>query len=310
MDKYIEENRGYITASKLKCFMNSPEDFFYKYILEKEPLIYKENWAFKMWTAIDDLISYWKEKFDQKYFCDPWLRIDEMKDKLSVLYDAEELKGLKKPELMEKLYWDISHKINITKADKEIIFWCVNELERQPLFDKDWWYETQKTFTATYGSLKLKWTLDRYKKGEIRDTKSTKSLKSFMWERKEKLWYDISMSFYWTLVCQSSIDARNLTEDENEKPPLETPKLIFDVVQKPFPFPSRIYEIPQQEVLSVVDNTIKPALDMLDKNMKEWEKTGDTAIWTDRKFDFYKLSNCDFYPIMESAIQEKIEILQ
>jgi hypothetical protein len=48
MDKYIEENRGYITASKLKEFMRSPEQYFLKYIKEVPSLKEKEEKHFTL----------------------------------------------------------------------------------------------------------------------------------------------------------------------------------------------------------------------------------------------------------------------
>jgi len=293
MDKYIEENRWYITASKLKCFIKSPEDFFLKYIKEVPPLQNKEKKYFTLWTAIDDYISYWETEFHKKYYIDQWLRVDEMKERLIAMW--VDWGSMKKPELEDLLYWDRLSKIKLTTWDSETVMWCIKELERQPLFNKDWSYECQKTYIWQYKSLKLKWTLDRDKKEEIRDTKSTKSINSFMWEWKDKLWYDVSMSFYWVLKWKATG---------------EKSKLFFDVVQKTFPYPSRIFEIPQTDILTTVDQTIKPALDALDAIMIAYNETWDESLWKVRQKDFSKLATCDMYPIMESAIQAEVEILQ
>lgn len=296
MDKYIEENRGYITASKLKEFMKSPEHFFLKYIKEVPSLKEKEENHLKIGTAIDDFISYWENAFYKKYFIDEWLNMSEMKERLLKMWQDEELlKWLKKCDFEELLYWDRSKKIRLTAWDWETILWCVNELQRQTLFNKDGWYDCQKTFVWQYKSLKLKWTLDRYKTGEIRDTKSTANITKFIWEWKESLWYDVSMAFYWILTHKATGDK---------------PRLFFDVVQKTFPFPSRIYEIPQWDILWIIENTIVPALDTLDALMKAREETKDESIWKVRQSDFNKLASCDMFPIMESAIQEEVEILQ
>jgi hypothetical protein len=71
-DEYVIKNRGYITASKLKAFMKSPEYFFRKYILEQY-IESEESLSLKLGTAIDDLISYGQDKFDEKYFMDEGL---------------------------------------------------------------------------------------------------------------------------------------------------------------------------------------------------------------------------------------------
>jgi len=293
IDRYIEENRWYITASKLKCFIKSPEDFFLKYIKEIEPLNKKEKKHFKLWQALDDYISYWEKVFNEKYFIDEWLNKWEIEKRL--LEQWVDTKWLLVIELKELLYWDITNKIKLTKLDFETVNWCLNELTRQPLFNKDDKYIYQKTFIWQYKSLKLKCTLDRYKVWEIRDTKTTKSISSFIWDWKSKLLYDVSMSFYWVLINKAT----------NEKS-----KLLLDVVQKTFPYPSRIFEIPQWDIIETVNQTIIPALDTLDTVMKAWEETKNEDVWKVRQLDFNKLSSCEMYPIMETAIQENIEILQ
>ena len=293
VDKYIEENRGFITASKLKEFIKSPEQFFLKYIKEIPPLKSGAKKHFVLWTAIDDLISYWETKFFQKYYIDHWLRVDEMKERVLAMWIDP--KWMTKPSLESALYWDRDWKIKLTVWDWETVMWCVKELQRQPLFDANWEYECQKTYIWQYKSLKLKWTLDHDKPEMIRDTKSTASLNSFFWDWRDKLWYDVSMSFYWVLKWKATGNKS---------------RLIFDTVQKTFPYPSRIFEIPPEQILQVVDQTIIPALDALDAIMIAYEKTWNDDLWKVRQQDFKKLSDCDMYPIMESAIQENVELLQ
>lgn len=299
-DKYIEENRGYITASKLKEFMKSPEQFFLKYIKEVPQLQEKEKKCFRIWTAIDDLISYWEIKFAEKYFADEWLLKWDLIDILSIDYSLDVLKKMKLDELKELKYWEINSKIKLTKQEYEDILGCVRELYRQPLFNKGWWYECQKTYIGKYKWLELKWTLDRDKKDEFRDTKSNWNIARFEWDWKE-FWYDVSMAFYWVLKNRAT---------------WETPKAILDVVQSSFPYPSRIYELPQWDILDTVNTVIIPALDTLDVIMTAWKETGDENIWKvkptniSRELHFKNLCSCDMYPIMESAIQKEVEILQ
>lgn len=296
INSYIEENRWYITASKLKEFMKSPEQFFLKYIKELPSPKDSDERHFILWTAIDDFISYWELEFHKKYFIDEWLTIAETTERLiSIWIDPIVLKWLKAPDLKEMLYWDISSKIRLTAWEWQTVLGCVRELNRQPLFNKDWWYECQKTFIWTYKGLKLKWTLDRYKTGELRDTKSCASISSFIWDWKEKFWYDVSMSFYWVLVWKATGDK---------------PETILDVVQKTFPYASRIYKIPTEQIIATAEHTIIPALDTLDAMMTAWNETKNEDLWKVRQIDFAKLSSCDMYPIMESALQETIENLQ
>lgn len=295
-DTYIQENKWYITASKLKEFIKSPEQFFLKYIKEEEVPEQTEKKHFKIWTALDDLVSYWENEFYKKYYIDEWLTIEWIKKRLIENWSEEILlKWLTKTDLQDMLYWDLTDKIKLTPADGKQVLWMFNEMKRQKLMKLDWEYIPQKTFIGKYKSLKLKWTLDRYSIEEIRDTKSCANINQFMWEWKNKLWYDVSMSFYWILVNRAT---------KNK------PKLILDVIQKTYPYPSRVYEIPQGDIMQILDDTIIPALDALNSMMVAYEKTWKEELWKVRQSDFYKLSSCDMYPIMESAIQEDVEILQ
>lgn len=54
---YIERNRGYVTASKLKTFIKSPEAYYLEYIKEV-PLEREDSNAFILGTAFDDHLSY------------------------------------------------------------------------------------------------------------------------------------------------------------------------------------------------------------------------------------------------------------
>ena len=289
---YVEENRGYITASKLKDFIKSPEYFFLKYIKEVPDLKEEEKVCFKLGTAIDDLISYWENEFFKKYYIDEGLLKAELEDRLFNM--GVDTKGLKVEDMKALIYWDIENKKRLTAWEWETVLGCVNELRRQKLFDKDGAYNHQKTYIGKYKNLQLKGTLDRDGTEIIRDTKTTWNINKFLWEWRD-LGYDVSMTFYWVLKLKATG---------------EKSKLILDVVQKTYPYPSRIFEIPQGDILNIVDHTIIPALDTLDALMTAWEQTKDESIWKVRQKDFTKLATCDFYPIMESAIQQEVEVLQ
>lgn len=296
-DTYIEENRWFITASKLKDFMKSPEQYFLKYVKEEESPDKREKKHFVLWTALDDLVSYWKEKFSQKYYIDLWLVKAQLVERANII-TWEDCSKKVVAELKEICFWDLSEKVRLTKWDWETIFAMYDELKRQPLFNIKWEYEPQKTYNCTYWkNLKLKWTLDRdwiWKNiEELRDTKSTASIKSFIWEWKDKLHYDLSMAFYWVLKFQATWTKS---------------KLYLDVVQKTFPYASRIYEIPEQTTLEAIER-IKSALNTLDEIMTAYNATWDESVWK-VKTPFELQIDCDFYSKMETTIQENIEILQ
>jgi len=292
-DTYIEENRWFITASKLKDFMKSPEQYFLKYVKEKESPDKRDKKHFTIWTALDDLISYWETTFNQKYFVDKWLLKADLVERANII-TWEDCSKKVVAELKEICFWDLSEKIILTKWDWETLFAMYNELKRQDLFDVNWKYECQKTYTCTYWkNLKLKWTLDRDSKEKIRDTKSTQAIKSFIWDWKDKLHYDFSMAFYWILKYQST---------------WEKSELWLDVVQKTFPYASRIYKIPEQTTLSAIED-IKWALNTLDSIMTAYNETKDENVWK-VKTPFTQQIDCDFYSLMETTIQKEVEILQ
>lgn len=113
IDSYIEENRGFITASKLNCFINSPEEYFIKYVLET-PYIEKKKKCFEIGTAVDDLISYGIEAFFEKYYVDDGLTKKELVEALTEKSIPHDPKA--KNEILETLlYGDRTAKKRLTK---------------------------------------------------------------------------------------------------------------------------------------------------------------------------------------------------
>ena len=296
-DRYIEENRWFITASKLKAFMKSPEYFFIKYLKEaggvKDP-----SESMQIWNAVDYYISYWKEKFYAKYYHDLGLKKDELVKRLSWMWTNT--KWLIMKDLNALYYGDTSSKIRLTTGMYTRIIWCIEELSRQPLFDIGWDYETQKTYTVKYKSLKLKWTLDRdlTMDGEslIRDTKTTKSIRSFVYDwSNNMLWYDISMGFYWLLKkIETWLSSR----------------LVLDVVQNNAPFPSRIFIVHPNSVENAFNQKIKPALDKMNDMMVEWKETWDDNVWKESYSSLDEMMDIDLYGKMDTTIQKDMEIIQ
>lgn len=79
--QYIEENRGVITASKLKCFLRNPEEYYLQYVKEVD-LEQEDKRHFIVGSAFDDLVSYGEEFFLEKYYIDEWLVVEDLKVKL------------------------------------------------------------------------------------------------------------------------------------------------------------------------------------------------------------------------------------
>jgi len=308
-DGYIKKNRGYVTASKLKDFMKSPEFYFRKYILEQN-INGEEKTCFKLGTAIDDFISYGEEKFYEKYFIDEGLLKWDL-EKLAIekgipLGAKETVKTLK-----EKIYGD--DKIRLTAWEGQTVTRVLKEFNRQKLFDKETVYETQKTFTGKYKSLDLLGTLDRYrviteeKNGKIyvhiRDTKTTGNIRKFKFQAVEELGYDTSMSFYNLLAI---LELKR--EHDNQELKVDV-KLTLDVCQTTGQYPSRFVHLPPELVDGKIQSTIIPALETLNTMTEYWEKNKDPKIWL-VKTPFEDTIDLDLYGEMETTIQEEFDWLE
>lgn len=53
---YLDQNRGFFTASKLKCYKKNPEEYYLQYV--KEVHVEKNERHFIIGTAFDDLVTY------------------------------------------------------------------------------------------------------------------------------------------------------------------------------------------------------------------------------------------------------------
>ena len=87
--EYLDKNRWFITASKLKYFLTYwPEAYYYKYV--KEIILEeKEKDYYLVGTAFDDLVSFREDKFFDKYYIDDGsLKEDLVKrcDELGIKY--------------------------------------------------------------------------------------------------------------------------------------------------------------------------------------------------------------------------------
>lgn len=299
-NSYIIKTRWCITASKLKDYIINPELFYLKYIIESPVTFEKdEEDHFVIWTALDDLISYWEKAFDKKYFYEKEKLLKADLEKKLVEQWVEVDKKLKVDELRDMYYWKLKEwKTTLTKTQVDWIIAMYKEFHRQPLMKADdTSYEVQKQVSMKYKNLKLFWTFDRIseKNREIRDTKTTWEVKWFL-KNCPDYWYDISMSFYYWLWLLNSWQWFNL---------------YLDVLSKDMPSCSRIVTIPLEKVADTFENIIIPALDSLSSDMEEWEKTYDSKVWLKWEKNREKLFKNEYYDQMQSTIitERDIDIL-
>jgi hypothetical protein len=310
-DSYVIKNRGFITASKLKDYIKSPEYFFRKYILEQK-VDGEEKACFKFGTAVDDYISYGEEAFKKKYFLDEGLLKGDL-EKLAIskgipLEAKETVASLK-----EKIYGDISSKIRLTEGEAKKINKVIAEFKRQKLFEYDGDYEVQKEFTAKYKSLDLKGTLDRYKESKvvdnlikiwIRDTKTCADIIKFKFQAINELGYDLSMSFY-NLLAMVQL------KREHGKDVKIDATITLDACQTTGQFPSWFVKIPPELIDGKLNTNeekgelgeIIKALDSLDAHLTVWEKKKDPNIWLiEQPLEITK--DLDLYSKMDTTIQK------
>lgn len=298
IQEYLEKNRWFITASKLKYFLTfGPEAYYWKFIKEF-PLDEAEKDYYLVGTAFDDLVSYWEEYFFDKYY------IDEGLLKEDLIRRCEEL-GLntwgKVEDLRERLYWS---KIKLTKLQGDNVFGMYNEIKRQPLVE--FWdpsYKAQVDIECEFEGLQLKWTLDRLslEKKIIRDWKTSGQFQSFEYNLETTFDYILSMAFYYVLVkVNYNIDC----------------DVVLDVLWKSKPYPYMWYKLDKPRLLSSLENKIIPGLRALkecqDKN--EWKSVHPIGYVTQNKYwdiiEYHawdpiartKLMECEYYPYLEGSV--------
>lgn len=191
---YIERNEWFITASKLKLFLDSPLLYKAIYVDKVDTSMIKQSPALELGDMVDKYVLT-PDKFKEEFcFAIWWLKADLVKHceerwiELTGKEKVEDLKAL--------IYWD---KKVLTQAQEDTVLWIVSELSSQPLFE--WWwdyYEAQKELTADYNWMKLKGTLDRFhydkekKEAIIRDLKTTSQMYYNAYNDNTQFYVDLS----------------------------------------------------------------------------------------------------------------------
>lgn len=186
---YLQKNRGYVTASKLKKFLKNPEEYKVQYIDEIILDDEEESESMKIGTALDYLLTHGRTKFLERYFEDDGYTIPQLAERLAFLAcpckewydrngiddpdysqvaDHEEWSRLvgvyaknKKEALIKEYYGDTSGKVRLTAWQARRVLGMYTEVMRQPMFDVGSPYDVQVEITCEFEWLPLKGTLDR-----------------------------------------------------------------------------------------------------------------------------------------------------
>lgn len=295
-NSYIEKNRWFITASKVKLLNVSQEAYYKVYEQEIDTSFVKQSDSLEKWTKVDQYILT-REIFNKNYATPVWRwTVKELKEECNRLWIPFTPKD-KKPDLEAKLYWNRSV---VTAWDYEMLQWIDSELRRQPLFDYDWDYECQKIIECEYKGLKLRWTIDRFslEKWLIRDLKTSKDveLSKYHWITKfhnslitsDEYQYWFQLAWYW-LLCTTKYK-----KDFD---------CIIDWVKATYPYSSEFLKFDKDMIKQIVNDDIIPALNKLVECYKTWD-------WTDKNIDRNTLLSNWYYPVLDAWIQKDFTILE
>lgn len=300
---YREKNKWFITASKLKLFLDSPLLYKAIYVDEVDISNLKPVSALEIWSMVDKYVLT-PEEFHKEYVFPIWgLKADLIK------YCQEhwiELTGNEKvDDLKALIYWD---KKILTQAQEDVVIGIASELMTQPLFDWKWDYVAQKELTAEYLWLKIKWTLDRFnwdeanKKAVIRDLKTTSQMYYNAYNDNTQFFADLStrdpfhyklqMAMYVWLVKQNYPDVKDII-------------VIIDAVWTTDPYFYQWIKMDISELEMVWDTVVVPLLEVLNSlNQKpdQWiishEVNRNKLCWN----RYYKLGT-------EDCIQKEFEFI-
>jgi len=291
---YIERNKGKISQSKLKVFIENMEDYKLQYI--DEISLPQEDWRhFVIWTALHDALGYWMDYFNKKYFLQNknMLKDDYINALEEMWYSTE----WKVSELEKRFYEAKWNPIKLTAWESEMLTSMLEEVARQPLTDIWWNYLKEQEIEVEYTSsrwnwkLILKWTLDRIdtEKKLIRDWKTcasiTKLLKDITWGDKS---YLFQISFYWLLAkinywieCEAVLDMIDKTKNT----------CYYGL------------KITREQILEQIPIITKSLDDLIDENnkMKEW-KPCFMSITND---EIEKTFESKTYKFQKSSIQKE-----
>lgn len=231
-DWYVNHNKGFMTASKLKALRDCPWSYYIQYELGLALPEEKDDTHFRIGNSIDDFVSYGREKWNEKYAV-----LDEGETKpvggeatqelldmtmheiteLQAAIDVARAKNRGTKTNEEKL-WKANQRYDFlqkhlgkklfTNAEGQPIVRIAKEIERQPTFEHlNPRFECQKMIECEFEGVALRGTLDRIdvKNLEIRDTKTIKGEVPKKFERHcffaiRDMGYDFSMAFYEALA--------------------------------------------------------------------------------------------------------------
>lgn len=300
MGNYIEENRGFLTSSKIKLYKKSKEAYKKVYVDEVDTSFLPSSSALENGTMVDQYILS-PDEFDKNYVIPAWslkadLEAECLRRNIPTTTDG---KKDTIDQLKAKLY---GNKIVLSAWEVNMINSIKNELHRQPLYNHDGNYEHQKQFIVEYKWQKLKGTLDRIslEKKMIRDLKTTKDLEYNPYydmsyfenalTQNDKYEYGLQLAWYAVLVYIHTGERFDW---------------VIDAVKTSGNFAYESYFYYAATLKAIAMTELFPALDQLIEDTKNNDFT-DNIDPNNRG----ELLNNKYYPILDGAIQKEFKVIE
>ena len=294
---YVEDNRGYITASKIKLFMKSKEAYKKVYVDEVDTSFIKESKSLENGTIVDSYILT-PEQFKLEYVILEGTKKDDLiRQCLEQNIPVE--KSDKVEDLKAKL---VGNKQVLTDGEVEMVKGIEAELKRQPLFDFFGKTENQKEIIVERKGLKLKAKMDRLDLAnkKIRDLKTSKDIEFSKYLNCAKMEYELinsdeyqygfQLAFY-ALLCKVQYG--------------EWFDWILDCVKTSGNYAYEAYFYHKDTLKRIASSILFPALDELIACHQSWDFGED-----EERNSRGELLNERYYPILDSAIQKDFRIIE
>lgn len=328
---YVQRNHWYITASKLKCFIKNPAEYYVKFVKMIELESQKRH--FIIWTAFDDLVTFWNDRWIEKYYIDDGLLVDELKAELIARpleqrynFSDSAIRQAKLPTLRRLYYNDAEQKkIRLTPGEGATIVWMYREASRQKIADINGEYWKRKVITVDYMGTLLRGELDRLVFVDrenkryipdrvdqyIIDNGKEKRLEfagdnwiyAVIRDRKtswniENIEYDIEESFDYVLSMSFYRVLVYVHYGVGAK------YVVLDVLWKKDPFPYIGYSLKQDRIKYKIDEYIKPGIQAMINAYKYDMRHPQNAI-TWMPVDRYDMMKSPYYQYMNESLQDE-----
>ena len=294
---YVEDNRGYITASKIKLFMKSKEAYKKVYVDEVDTSFLKESKSLENGTIVDSYILT-PQQFAQDYAILEGTKKDDLiRQCLEQNIPVE--KSDKVDDLKAKL---VGNKQVLTDWEVDMVKGIEAELKRQPLFDFFGKTENQKEIIVEYKGFKLKAKMDRLdlENKKIRDLKTSKDIEyrpmidmskmEYSLINSDEYQYGFQLSFY-AVLCYIQYG--------------EWFDGILDCVKTSGNYAYEAYFYHKDTLKRIASSILFPVLDELIACHQNWDFGED-----EERNSRGELLNERYYPILDSAIQKEFRLIE